>query len=203
MKRSVLRGGILPASLLILSSAVYPQQTGNLTFTSPKAVGQSIGTLTNGRFHHTLTGTEFSIPTGWTIKYQGQSSGNGEQIGFAYAGDSSTPPIDAFVWMRAEPHTPDEIPDQLRSAVDYKAGMREGMPGYKMLKSTIENKTVGGQLALSVQAQFEENRVRMIEYHTWATSEKTHVYVSARVRAADFPAAQARIDQILRTFLVP
>lgn len=185
-------------------SVVYSQQPTRGPVIVRKAVAQpQIGTFTNGRFHHTLTGTEFSLQAGWTVKYQGQSSNGGEQIGFAFAGDSNSPPIDAFVWLKAETHAPDEIPDQLRSAIDYKAGMREGTPGYKMLKTTIEKKTVGGQLAVSVQAQFDERGVKMTEYHTWATSEKTHVYLSARVLAADFPKAQARIDQILDTFLVP
>jgi hypothetical protein len=105
--------------------------------------------------------------------------------------------------MRAEPHTGDEIPDQLRSSVGYKAGIREGTPGYKMLKKTIRAKTVGGQLALSAQAQFDEGSVKMIEYRTWTTSEKTHVYLSARMRAADFANVQPRIDQILGSFLIP
>jgi hypothetical protein len=189
---------------VFLLPAVYPQQPNQVSRVIKKAAEEPpIGTFVNGRFHHTLTGTEFSLPAGWAIAYQGQSSGGGEQVGFAFAGDSSTPPVEAFVWMRAETHTADEIPDQLRSAVDYKAGMREGIPGYKMLKKTIETKTVGGQLALSVQAQFDEGSVKMIEYHTSAPSEKTHVYLSARMRASDFAKVQARIDQVLNTFLVP
>ena len=159
--------------------------------------------ITNTRFHHTLTGTEFALPAGWNFTYQEPSSGGGEQVGFVFSGDSHKPVIDAFVWMKAEARTADEIPDQLRSSVDYKAGMREGMPGYKMLRKTIVRRTVGGQLALSAQAEFDEGSDKMIEYHTWVMSEKTHVYLSARMRAADFADNQARVDHILDSFLVP
>jgi hypothetical protein len=40
-----------------------------------------------------------------------------------------------------------------------------------MLKQTIERKAVGGQLALSAQAQFHEDSVKMTEYHKWVISE--------------------------------
>jgi len=191
-------------ALFLFSPAAIPQVPNPSPQRVVKAVEQPpIGTFINGRFHHTLTGTEFSLPQDWTVSYQGKSSGGGEQIGFTLAGNSTTPPIEAFVWMKADALTSGEIPDQLRSDVDFKAGMRQSMPGYKMLKNTIDRKTIAGQLALSVQAQFDKGNDKMIEYHTWVRSEKTHVYLSARVREADFADGQSRIDQILGSFLVP
>jgi hypothetical protein len=201
-KNCMLKNGVFLALLLL--PPAFPQDPNQAPRTARKAVEQPpIGTFTNGRFHHFLTGTEFSLPDEWTVTYQGQSSGGGEQIGFSLAGSSYAPPVEAFAWMKAEALTPDEIPEQLRSSVDYKAGMRDGTPGYKMLKKTIERKTVAGQQALSAQAQFDKGSDKMIEYHTWVISEKTHVYLSARMRAADFASAQPRIDRILDSFLVP
>jgi hypothetical protein len=164
--------------------------------------GQEIGTLTDGRFHHTLTGTEFTLPLGWTVDYQGQSSGDGEQIGFT--GDASGPPVSAFVWMRAEAHPGGELAERLTGSMNFKAGQRESeFTGYKMLKNTMIFKTVGGRQALSAQAQYTEKNTPMIEYNTWAYSETTHIYLSARMRAEDFAVNQGRIDQILGTFLIP
>jgi hypothetical protein len=98
-----------------------------------------------------------------------------------------------------------DIPDTLRSAIDYKAGQREGMgvTTYKMLKNTLQHKTVGGQAAVSIEAEFERVNAKMIEYNTWAVSEKTHVYVRARVLAEDFSSVQGQINQILETFNIP
>jgi hypothetical protein len=166
-----------------------------------------IGTFTNGRFHHTLTGTEFTIPMDWTIGFQGQSTGGGEAIAFAsrYSGGSDpSAPVEVFVWMKPHDLPAADISDELRSKIDFKAGQREGMgvTGYRMLKSTLQHKTVGGQLAVSVEGAFDEANVKMTEYNTWVISEKTHVYIRARVRTKDFSGFQGRVDQIIDTFVV-
>src|SRR5580704_13003617 len=166
-----------------------------------------IGTFTNGRFHHTLTGTEFTMPLDWTIGFQGLSSGGGEAISFVTrsAGVSDTSaPVEVFVWMKSHDLAAADIPDELRSKIDFKAGQREGMgiTGFRMLKNTLQHKTIGGQLALSIEGEFDEANVKMTEYNTWVMSEKTHVYIRARVRTQDFPGFQGRVDQIIDTFVV-
>ncbi len=158
-----------------------------------------IGTFSNGRFHHTLTATEFTFPSDWTLVYQGQSSGGGQQIGFT----NSTLHVDAFVWMKLNPIASSEIPDKLRSVIDFKAGQREGTPGFTMLRNTIEHKTVGGQSAVSIESEYDQGNVKMEEYHTWVISEKTQAYLSARVPAQDFLTVKSQIDFILATFSVP
>ncbi|HWE49238.1 MAG TPA: hypothetical protein VG273_05595 [Bryobacteraceae bacterium] len=186
-------------------SAVFGQQA---VVSNPFVAGRSaepeIGTFTNNRFHHNLTGTEFSLPAGWIVTYQGKSSGGGEQVGFTFSSDSGQPLISAFVWMKPESRKPDQIPDQLRSAVEFKAGQRQaGMANYQMLRKTIERRAVAGQQALSVLAHYLEGAAPMTEYHTWAISGKTSVYVSARMREADFENLKVKVDEILDTFLIP
>jgi hypothetical protein len=161
-----------------------------------------IGTFTGGRFHHTLTGTEFSFPPNWTLAHQGPSGGGGQLIRFIL---DSTPHVEAFVWMKPHTMAPADIPDKLRSLVDFKAGQRERVPGYHMLRNTIEKKTVGGQAAVSIEAGYitGDGSLKMIEYNTWVISEKTHANLCARVRAEDFPSLKGQIDQILASFMVP
>lgn len=162
-----------------------------------------IGTFVNGRYHHTLTGTEFSLPAGWALTYQAPSSGGGEQVGFTFTGDSGQL-ISAFVWMKKQSGPPDSVPDQLRSAADFKAGQRQAMfADYRMLKNTVEQKTVSGQNALSIQAHFVDHGENMIEYSTWAISAKTSVYISVRMRQDDFDKLRINVDQIIDTLLIP
>jgi hypothetical protein len=76
--------------------AVFPQSA---TISQRPPQWATIGTFTNGRFHHILTGTEFSMPTEWKLSFQGQSSGGGEAVAFInrLSGDPSVPMVEAFV----------------------------------------------------------------------------------------------------------
>jgi hypothetical protein len=155
----------------------------------------------DGRFHHTLTGIEFTVPLGWTVQYQGQSSGGGEQIGFL--GDASIPPVQAFVWMKPETYDGGSLHDKLIGSMNFKAGQRSDDATYKMLPNTAIEKTVSGHPALSVHATFVQNGMNMIEYSTWVWTETSHSYISARMKAEDFPVIQDKIDQMAGTFLIP
>jgi hypothetical protein len=161
----------------------------------------TIGTLVDGRFHHTLTGIEFTLPLNWTVQYQGQSSGGGEQIGFH--GDTSIPPVDAFVWMKPESYDGVSMHEKLIGSMNFKAGQRSGDSTYQMLRNTAIEKTVAGHPALSVHATFVQSGVNMIEYSTWVWSETSHTYICARMKVEDFPVIQDKIDQMAGTFLIP
>jgi hypothetical protein len=114
----------------------------------------------------------------------------------------STGEFGDVVQIRFSLHAAD-IPDKLPSLVDFKAGQREGVPEYKMLNNALQKKTAGGQMAVSIEAEFDQDNVKMIEYNTWMVSQKTHAYLCARVRVHDFASVQPRIDMILATFSVP
>ena len=105
--------------------------------------------------------------------------------------------------MRSEPLAAGKIREKLRESVDLKARQRSQRLGnYNMQKTSIHERSVGGQLAISSEADYETDGVKMFEYHTWAVSEKTYVYISARCPASDAADAKVRIDSLLNTFMV-
>ena len=165
----------------------------------PITAPHEIGTFTNGRYHHNLTGTEFTIPPDWRLTHQGRSGGGGEQVVFV----NESLHMEAFVWLKPHAMPAAEIPEKLKYQIAFKAGQREKVAGFKMLKNTIEQRIVSGQPALSILSQYNPHDDKMNEYHTWIISEKTHVYLSVRVPADDFPNVKPNIEQILATFLVP
>jgi hypothetical protein len=106
--------------------------------------------------------------------------------------------------MKPESRPPDQIADQLRSAIEFKAGQRQSMlSDYQMLRKTIEQRGVAGHQALSVQAHYVQGSMPMTEYHTWVITGKTSVYLSARMREADFDNLKAKLEEILDTFSIP
>ena len=112
-------------------------QSGRKTFVIDGVTNMdspTIGTLADGRFHHTLTGIGFTVPQGWKVQRQGQSSGGGS------------------------------IHDKLIGSMNFKAGQHSDDPTYTMLRSTASEKTVAGHPALSVSATFVRNGVNMIEF---------------------------------------
>src|SRR5271157_3655662 len=104
-----------------------------------------IGRFVNGRYHHDLTGTEFTLSPDWRITYQAPSSGGGQQVGFINRGLR----MEAFVWMK-----------------------RQDVPGFLMLPETAEHRLVDGKQALSVESEYYRGNDRMVEYYTWVKSEK-------------------------------
>jgi len=179
------------ASLFLLAASCAAQEAS----TAP----HETGTFANGRYHHNLTGTEFTIPPDWRLTHQGRSGGGGEQATFA----NGSLHVQALVWLKPHTMAAAEIPEKLKYQMAFKAGQRERVPGFQMLRNTIENRVVGGQAALSVLSQYGPPEAKMDEYHTWIISERTHVYLSVRVPAGDFPNVKPDIEQILATFLVP
>ena len=147
-------------------------------FAQLRAVQPQIGTFASGRFHHTLTGTEFDLTSGWVIRYQGLSGGGGQEVRFTVStGNPSAPPVDLLVWMKPDNIAPGDIADRLHSSLDFKRGQRSTAAGFHMLKATLQLKIVGGQAAESVEATYNQGDVKMIEYDTWAYSTKTHLLV--------------------------
>ncbi|HEX3877249.1 MAG TPA: hypothetical protein VHW24_09700 [Bryobacteraceae bacterium] len=167
-------------------------------WSQPSAPQKGAATIPTGQFHDAETGTEFTLPGDWTVTSHGHSPEGGQQIGLAF----KDAPAEGFVWMKSQSIPQADIIERLRSQVDFKAAQRKGVPGYKMLRDTAERRFVGGQPALSIQAEYTEGAVRKIEYHVWVITENTHVYVASRSAASDFPKVKASIDRFLATFHV-
>jgi hypothetical protein len=158
-----------------------------------------LGTFMAGRYHHDRTGTEFTLPAEWMLGGQAPSSGGGDQVHFR----SDALHMQAFVWLKPQTPPAARIPYALDSEMQSKAAQRTNFAGFRMLPATFEHRTVAGQPAVSVESEYFDKDVPMTEYHTWIMSEKTHVYISARVPAAKFADAKSQIESCLTTFLVP
>jgi len=158
-----------------------------------------IGTFMGGRYRHDRTGTEFILPREWMLGGQAPSSGGGDQVYFR----SDELQMKAFVWLKPQTLPPARIPNALDSAMAAKAAQRTNFAGFRMLPATFEHRTVAGQPAASVESEYFDNDVLMTEYHTWIMSEKTHLYISARVPVAKFAGVKSQIDSFLTTLLVP
>jgi hypothetical protein len=158
-----------------------------------------IGMFLRGEYHHDRTGTEFRLPAEWVMSSQGPSSGGGDQVSFR----SDALHVQGLVWLKPQTLPPAKIPTALDSEMQSKSAQRTSFAGFRMLPATFEHRTVSGQPAVSVESEYFDNAVPMAEYHTWIMSEKTHVYISARVPADKFAAAKSQIESFLTTFRVP
>lgn len=170
-----------------------------IPFLAAALFAQAAHTNPPARFQSPRTGIRFTVPSDWTLTQRGPSSGDAEQIGFV----NKTLHADLFIWMKSGNVPQPDITARLRSQVEFKAAQRAGVPGYKMLRDTLQRRFVGGQPALSIEAEYEETGVRMIEYHTFVISEQAQVYISVRMPAPDFEKAKAQVDRILAGFVFP
>lgn len=149
-------------------------------------------------FHGSQTGIRFSVPGDWTLTAQGPSA-DAEQFGFA----NKSLHADLFVWLKSQSVPQADITARLQSQIEFKANQRAGIPGYKMLRDTLRRRFVGGRPAVSIEAEYHENGVRMIEYQTFVISEQAQAYISVRMRAEDLENTKRQVDAILATFAFP
>ena len=130
------------------------------------------GTLQNGVYHHTMTGTEIRLPAGWSVTGDGDSSGTGEAVTLRDDSGQSY-----FVFMVPDPRSLAEIPAALDHDVDYKLHQRivDGVAGFKMRSGSLMKWAQGNWQAASVAFEFGQDG-QQIEYDTWVRTEKTMVY---------------------------
>ena len=130
------------------------------------------GTLENGVYHHTKTGTEIRLPAGWSVTGDGDSSGTGEAVTLRDDSGQSY-----FVFMVPDPRSLAEIPATLDHDVDYKLHQRvvDGVAGFKMRSGSLMKWAQGNWQAASVAFEFGQDG-QQIEYDTWVRTEKTMVY---------------------------
>ncbi|HWC96661.1 MAG TPA: tetratricopeptide repeat protein [Candidatus Sulfopaludibacter sp.] len=157
------------------------------------------GTFTNGRYKNKRTGLEIAIAAPWKPTYDGASSDNGDMVGLT---DGTS--IDFGVWMIPEVSTAAQIQEKLRNSVAEKVKMNKGMPGFAFRPETIQPRVISGRQALSAVAEYVENGKKLAAAYTWIFTEKTHVVFLARaIPMDDLASAQARLDQLVSSALVP
>jgi hypothetical protein len=164
------------------------------------------GTLANGVYRHTATGTELRVPTGWSITGDGPSSGGGECV---FLDDSSGQSY--FVWLMSDPVSAAEIPATLQHDADRKLLQRTGegvqdfgvRPGtlLKFLNGTAREG--GTRQAVALAFDFVQGKTPMIEHGTWVRTEKTFAYFRAFCPVASDSSVQAGMQMLVHATDLP
>jgi hypothetical protein len=172
------------------------RSSGTFPTTPPKLTK---GTLENGLYHHTATGTEFRIPPGWSITNDGPSSGGGEAIMFRDGSGQSY-----FVWLIANPQKLADIPIALDQDVEYKLHQRtvDAVDGFKMRPGTLFKWGAGTRQGISVAFEFNQNGPQ-IEYDTWMRSDKNLLYFRAICPASNITMVQDSLHLLTEATTVP
>jgi hypothetical protein len=192
---------LTPSYRLSTSVQAIPRaQTIPSAQTTPFTPRLTKGTLENGVYHHTATGTEIRVPAGWSIPSDGLSDGGGESV---FVSDSSGTTY--FVWMMSDPVSAAEIPATLQHDADRKLLQRtgEGVQGFGVRPGTLFkflNGTAregGTRQVVAVAFDFVSGTTSMIEYGTWVRTEKTFVYFRGICPASSTDAVQAGMQMLL------
>ena len=151
------------------------------------------GTLENGVYHHTKTGTEIRLPAGWSVTGDGDSSGTGEAVMLSDGSGQSY-----FVWMLADPRPLAEISGALDHDVEYKLHQRivDGETGFKMRSGSLMKWARGNWQAASVAFEFGQDG-QQIEYDTWVRTETTKVYFRGICPASGVYGVQDRMQMLV------
>jgi hypothetical protein len=173
------------------------RSSGTFPTTPPKLTK---GTLENGLYRHTATGTEFRIPPGWSITNDGPSSGGGEAVMFRDGSSGQS----YFVWLIANPQKLADIPIALDQDVEYKLHQRtvDAVDGFKMRPGTLFKWGAGTRQGISVAFEFNQNGPQ-IEYDTWMRSDKNLLYFRAICPASNITMVQDSLHLLTEATTVP
>lgn len=168
------------------------------------------GVIENGRYHDTLSGVEFDLPSGWFIQRTDADRSN--PGGVRIFGDPSGRAMVFTAWMWKTDTDPENIPKLLSQVVAYKIQQRAGqtppgghlvVPGYKIRDGSVEQTTIGGHPAVRAIGEWEANGKGIAEYLTWIYTEHTRTHFVLRATAENLPSLEAPLDQILQSAKIP
>jgi hypothetical protein len=167
---------------------------------TPAARKLMLGTLENGVYHHTATGTEIRLPVGMSITGDGPSSGGGE---YAMVGDGFSQSY--FVWMIPSPVPAADIPAALDHDVDYKLHQRitDGVQGFRIRPGTLIKWGSGAQQAVAVAFDFGPDEKPMVEYAAIVRTTKTEVYFRVNCLASAIANVQDRLQMLVAATTLP
>ena len=160
------------------------------------------GTLENGVYTHTTTGTQITLPPGWTVTGDGMSSGGGEMVLFSNGN------INANVYLNLDSEATADFSRILAGHLDYKVKQRviNGAKDYQLQPETVKPWVPGGhagQQALSAVAQYTENGTQMLEYLTYVMSEKAYAYVFGDTVPSGIYMYQDSVDRLTSGIKLP
>ena len=167
---------------------------------SGQAPQLTLGTLQNGIYHHTKTGTEIALPPGVSVTDDSASSGGGEAV---LLNDSAG--LSYFVWIKADDVAATEIPAKLEGDMAYKIHQRtvDGAQGFQVRPGT-ELKYAPGNAAQAVAVAFDIGKDgAQVEYDVFARTGKTQVYYRCICPANMVGVAQDRMQILVRATTIP
>lgn len=165
---------------------------------SPAKV-REFGTLANNVYHHNWTGTEFTLPEGWTLVTQGWGDNHGQVVTLK---DSVTNSF-ATVWLKPQAQQIEDVAGLLERRLDVKLEQRNAYQDYRMRADSVQHITVNGNQGISVVADYVNLGQKKTEYMTWIYTGKTRVFFDGRVPEAQLSAFQSRLDEMIHTAVVP
>jgi tetratricopeptide (TPR) repeat protein len=161
---------------------------------------QAIGTIRDNRYHHNLSGFEFSLEN-WSVVMQSLSSGGGEMVVLQ---NEDANALQAKVWMKPDRIATADITSRLRGSLQEKVIQRLSARGYSIRPASVQFSTINGKQALYAMADYvESDNTPMTEYLAWIYTEKTRVFFFAHSSAVEFPALKSFMDQLVSTAIVP
>jgi hypothetical protein len=147
------------------------------------------GVIENGRYHDTLSGVEFDLPSGWFILRTDPTISN--PGGVRIFGDPSGRALIFTAWMLRTKTDPENIPKLLAQVVAGKIEQRAGQtpPGahivvsnYKIRDGSVEQTSIGGHQAVRAIGEWEQNGKSVAEYLVWIYTEHTRTHYVLRAR---------------------
>jgi hypothetical protein len=174
------------------------------------ASAQPAGILSNGHYHHNITGVEFDLPAGWNIGITRPRDGDPNML--TVLADPARRVIFASADMRKAEMPAANISGALSRAVPMLIGRRAGQtgqtaphlaPNYAIRAGSEQRTLIGGEQALQAIADYQENGKPIVELLTWIYSEHTHVFFMTKMPAENLPAVQPLFEQMVRSASVP
>jgi hypothetical protein len=124
---------------------------------------EPLGTVENGRYRHTWTGVEFTVPEGWLVEGTYMSSDSGQQTQLRDPKSRVT----MSVWMIKEKRAAADVVAELAGAPGEKVNQRQNLgyniPGmvsgtYDIPKETIQLMSIGGRQAVMAVGEYYNSR---------------------------------------------
>jgi hypothetical protein len=174
--------------------------------------GWVLGVVEGGRYHHLRTGTEFNLPTGWSVQDTERAAitnqPSAEQGELARLANPEFPSVFAAVWM-VKTNTFD-IPQALKSAIAGRIAQRRGpQPGigtfvdYDIQPGSVQQLSIGGAQAQKATADYQQRGQELSEVLTWIYTARAKVLFFGLVPRSDAAAFEARFDELVKTAMVP
>lgn len=189
------------SSVMRLAARLGLARSAQLTLPASGQVPQlTLGTLQNGVYHHTKTGTEIALPPGMSVTQDSASSGGGEAV---ILNDSGM--LSYFVWIKADDVAAAEVPAKLEGDVAYKIHQRtvDGAQGFQVRPGT-QLKYAPGNAAQALAVAFDIGKDgAQVEYDVFARTGKTQVYFRCICPASLVASAQDRMQILVRATTIP